>query len=72
MIPELHLRRTKRGEPIVTVFGAVIRDGVLTGEALFVASPVRPRTRLQHDGTKYEMPRLERGFFLGKLQVEAV
>ncbi|GGO19507.1 hypothetical protein [Deinococcus humi] len=71
MIPELHLSRRKGGPPALTVWGATVEDGVLRGGPFFVTAPLSSRVRLTHDGIKYRVPRLERGFYMKTIEMEA-
>lgn len=72
MIPELHLSRRKGGPPALILWGATVEDGTLRGGPFFVPAALSSRVRLTHDGIKYRVPRLERGFFMKTIALEAV
>lgn len=72
MTPEVNLTRGKRRAPALTVWGADVQGGALRGGPFYVPAPLRARTRLTLDGVQYETPRLERGFYMQRIELKAV
>lgn len=72
MIPELHLTRRKGGPPALTLWGATVEGGTLRGGPFFVPAPLSSRVRLTYEGIKYRTPRLERGFYMKSIELEAI
>ena len=51
----LELRRTKAGEPVLVLFGAVLAPDSLSAPSVVALTPLRARTHFLHDGHKYKI-----------------
>jgi hypothetical protein len=50
----LELRRTKAGEPVIVLFGAVLATDSLSAPSVVALRTLRARTHVLHAGLKYK------------------